>query len=71
MPINSDGTLRIPRPEPVAYDDTEMEPDGLRVVATSGFTDLDETAERSMQITAIMGVNDEDITERLERIYGE
>lgn len=25
MLINSDGTLRIPRPEPVAYDDTEME----------------------------------------------
>lgn len=25
MPTSSDGTLRLPRPEPVAYDDTEME----------------------------------------------
>lgn len=66
MPTNNDGTLRLPRPEPVAYDDSEMED-----VAVCDVTYLDETAERSMQITAIMGVNDEDITERLERIYGD
>lgn len=66
MPTNSGGTLRIPRPGPVAYDDTEMED-----VAACDGAYLDETAERSMQITAILGVQNEDITERLERIYGE
>lgn len=66
MPINSDGTLRIPRPELVAYDDTEMED-----VAVCDATYLDETAERSLQITAILGVQNEDITERLERIYND
>lgn len=63
MPINGDGTLRLPRPEPVAYDDA------MEDVAVCDATYLDETAERSLQITAILGVQNEDITERLERIY--
>lgn len=39
MPINSDGTLHLPRPEPVAYDDSEM---GDVAVCDAGLTFEDE-----------------------------